>query len=591
MVGAPLTLPGNSVPTSESSILAAVDPLTSTLATAGFGMSNISVQKFVELVRRSRLASEADVQRVVAAARENEGGALPEDPQALADAFVAAELLTPWHVDNLLRGKYKGFFLGKYKLLRHLGTGGMSSVYLAEHSLMGRHVAIKVLPKSRVSDSSYLARFLREARAAASLSHRNIVKAFDVDNDGDQHYLVMEYVRGQDLQQRIADDGPLGIGKAADYIAQAARGLQHAHEASLIHRDIKPANLLVDEQETVKILDLGLALVSSDEDMASLTIAHNENVLGTADYLSPEQAKNSHDVDARADIYSLGCTLYFTLAGHAPFPDGTLAQRIAKHLTEMPESLRTVRDEVPAALSQICERMMAKRREDRYRTAAEAAKALERFAAAWANGSSPKLVAAGTKAIHNRRRTGDSGRDLALPRKPAEDPHDSRRKPNDLEDTVSDRERGTVKGLRRGDSSKRGKDLPVAKPLDGSGSDVRRPREGFPFENLETRSARPEGGIPDLKIDTSKSAAGEGSQPTSGPTGHLWIWIGLAIGGLVLLVAIVVAIAISVSSEPNPPRRPPRRDTADLLIRPGFDAGPSVASAGGLVRPFREFSS
>ena len=165
----------------------------------------------------------------------------------------------------------------------------MSSVYLAEHVLMQRRVAIKVLPKNRVDDSSYLARFHREAQAAAALDHRNIVRAYDVDNDGNIHYLVMEYVEGRDLQQIVKEDGPLDYAAAAEYIRQAAEGLAHAHQAGLIHRDVKPANLLVDQKNVVKVLDLGLARFT-DEDKASLTVAYDENVLGTADYLAPEQA-------------------------------------------------------------------------------------------------------------------------------------------------------------------------------------------------------------------------------------------------------------------------------------------------------------
>ena len=251
----------------------------------------------------------------------------------------------------------------------------MSSVYLAEHVLMQRRVAIKVLPKHRVDDTSYLARFHREAQAAAALDHRNIVRAYDVDNDGDIHYLVMEYVEGRDLQQIVKDDGPLDYADAAEYIRQAAEGLAHAHEAGLIHRDVKPANLLVDQRNVVKVLDLGLARFT-DEDRASLTVAYDENVLGTADYLAPEQAIDSHGVDARADIYSLGCSLYFLLTGHPPFPDGTLPQRLMAHQKQPPPSIYKDRPDAPKDLVAICMKMMAKKADERYQSAAEAAAAL-----------------------------------------------------------------------------------------------------------------------------------------------------------------------------------------------------------------------
>ncbi len=242
---------------------------------------------------------------------------------------------------------------------------------------MNRKVAIKVLPRRRVHDASYLARFHLEAQAAAHLDHPNIVRAFDVDNEDDTHYIVMEYVPGSDLQHLVRQNGPVPFEAAADYIAQAADGLQHAHEKGVIHRDVKPANLLVDERGIVKILDMGLARLKLDEEETPPpAAAPEEHVLGTADYLSPEQAVNSHNVDARADIYSLGCSLYFLLTGHPPFPEGSLAQRIQKHRSVMPEKIEASRPNCPPSLAQICEKMIAKRPEDRYESASEVAQVL-----------------------------------------------------------------------------------------------------------------------------------------------------------------------------------------------------------------------
>ncbi len=299
----------------------------------------LTSSKLLDFVRRSKLVAEDQLDDVVADLESQHDGQLPDDSGVLARALVQRDLLSQWQADNLQRGKYKGYFLGKYKLLGFLGSGGMSSVYLAEHTLMRRKQAIKVLPKRRIGDASYLDRFRLEALATAALDHPNIVRAYDIDNEGDVHYLVMEYVPGEDLQTMVNKSGPLSFAQAADFTRQAALGLQHAHEAGLIHRDVKPANLLCDKNQRVKILDLGLAPFSRDGE-ASLTLLHNENVLGTADYLAPEQALSSHDVDSRADIYSLGCTLYYLLTGQAPFPEGTLAQRIAKHQTKMPPDIR-----------------------------------------------------------------------------------------------------------------------------------------------------------------------------------------------------------------------------------------------------------
>lgn len=322
-------------------------------------MAKLSVSKFLEFVQRSQLVPEDQLKQSLLELKSREGDTLPADADLVAAHLVRAELLTSWQVEKLMSGKSKGFYLGKYKLLGHLGTGGMSSVYLAQHMLMNQKRAIKVLPRSKVGDSSYLARFHLEARATASLDHPNIVRAYDVDNEGSQHYLVMEYVDGSDLQTLVANEGRLPPEVAANYIAQSAFGLANAHENNLIHRDVKPANLLIDPNGIVKVLDLGLALFS-ESDVASLTIAHNENVLGTADYLAPEQALNSHDVDHRVDIYGLGCTMYFLLTGHPPFNEGTLAQRIAMHQSRMPRPIREERADCPPELAAICTKMMQK---------------------------------------------------------------------------------------------------------------------------------------------------------------------------------------------------------------------------------------
>ena len=342
-------------------------------------MAKLNVDTFLDLVRRSRLVEEDQLNAALSELKRLSGEQPPADADRVANHLVEAGLLTRWQADRLLEGRHRGFFLGKYKLLSMLGAGGMSTVYLAEHVLMQRRVAIKVLPRQRVDDTSYLARFQREAQAAAALDHRNIVRAYDVDNEGDIHYLVMEYVEGRDLQQMVKQDGPLDPAIAAEYIRQAAEGLAHAHQSGLIHRDIKPANLLVDQRNVVKVLDLGLALFA-DEGRASLTVAYDENVLGTADYLSPEQALNSHGVDARTDIYSLGCALYYLLTGHPPFPDGTLPQRLMAHQKSPPPDISLERPNVPPDLIEICNKMMAKKLDRRYQTAQEVADVLGRLA-------------------------------------------------------------------------------------------------------------------------------------------------------------------------------------------------------------------
>jgi serine/threonine protein kinase len=342
------------------------------------GMGKPTVDVFLDLVRRSGLVDKGQIDAALLKLEDQPDGRFPTDTDVVADGLVQSGLITRWQADRLLEGRHRGFFLGKYKLLDHLGTGGMSSVYLAEHVLMQRRVAIKVLPKDRVTDSSYLARFHREAQAAAALDHRNIVRAYDVDNEGNTHYLVMEYIEGRNLHFVVKEDGPLEYATAAEYIRQAAEGLAHAHQAGLIHRDVKPANLLVDPKNVVKVLDLGLARFT-DEGKNSLTVRFDENVLGTADYLAPEQAVDSHSVDARADIYGLGCSLYYLLTGHAPFPDGTLPQRLAMHQRQTPPSILLDRPDAPQELVDICAKMMAKKPDQRQQSADEVAKDLARW--------------------------------------------------------------------------------------------------------------------------------------------------------------------------------------------------------------------
>lgn len=424
-------------------------------------MAKVKADSFVDFVRRSELVDKDQLTSALADIERQRGKTSLSDPQAVANHLREAGLLTRWQCDKLLEGRHKGFLLGKYKLLDHLGTGGMSAVYLAEHINMQRRVAIKVLPTQRVHDSSYLARFYREARAAAALDHPNIVRAYDVDNQNDTHYLVMEYVQGQDMQRLVKAQGALAFEVAADYFRQAADGLAHAHKMGLIHRDIKPANLLVDPQGIVKLLDLGLARFA-DDNQASLTIAHDENVLGTADYLAPEQAVNSHRVDTRADIYSLGCTFYFALTGHPPFPDGTLPQRLMKHQTAEPSSIAKERPGTPAELVAICQRMMAKSPDKRYQTSREVAEALANWLSK--SGANGKLVE--LRRAEPRSGNQNGGASKATPLRPVRALVDT--SPDFAKPTLKGTPAPTAKaagGSSKGGSSKKNRKIPVAKAL------------------------------------------------------------------------------------------------------------------------------
>ncbi|MBS0207381.1 MAG: serine/threonine protein kinase [Planctomycetes bacterium] len=414
-------------------------------------MTSITGNKLVELIRASGLLENAALDKLLAEFQAQHPESSEGDSAQLATFLIEREAITRWQADRLLEGRHKGFVLGNYKLLRHLGSGGMSAVYLAEHRHMHRLRAIKVLPKNRIDDSSYLERFYLEARAAAALDHPNIVRAYDVDSAGTTHFLVMEFVEGRDLQQTVKQDGPLPYPLAAEYIRQAAEGLAHAHEQGLVHRDIKPANLLVDIKGVVKVLDMGLAKFTDDKH-ASLTVAHDENVLGTADYLAPEQAINSHNVDSRADIYSLGCTMYFLLTGHPPFPEGTLAQRLLKHQTVEPPSITVERPDAPKDLMAICTRMMSKKADARFQTAREISDTLKR----WLSGA-PK----------NQR---PGGGNALAPRRGA-DPNDSgigTRSPS-MQDTKPNLTQPTIKGS---GGSGLGSDVTLQKSNDGGSSGI-----------------------------------------------------------------------------------------------------------------------
>jgi eukaryotic-like serine/threonine-protein kinase len=328
---------------------------------------------FLSLTRQSGLLDEKDLEAYL----RTRGEVLPASPSDLAAEMVGAGLLTGFQASQFLKGKWRGFVIaGKYKLLEHLGSGGMANVFLCEHMNMHRRVALKVLPPSQTKDPGVVERFYREARAVATLDHPNIVRAHDIDHDAKLHFLVMEYVDGSSLQDIVRKHGPLPIDRAAHYVRQAAVGLDAAHHAGVVHRDIKPGNILVDRTGVVKILDMGLARFFRDEG-DDLTKKFDENcVLGTADYCAPEQALNSHAVDSRVDIYSLGATLYYCLTGRTPFGNGTTAQKIIWHQMKEPPPIRELRPDVPPGLAAVVAKMMAKQLEDRYQLPAEVFEAL-----------------------------------------------------------------------------------------------------------------------------------------------------------------------------------------------------------------------
>jgi serine/threonine protein kinase len=279
--------------------------------------------------------------------------------------------------------------LPDFEILEELGRGGMGIVYRARQLSDNAIVAIKVIRKDRLMHEEAVRRFRREAQAAARLSHPNIVKVFDSDRAGDTHYLVMEYVNGITLERYVDERGPLPIPQACDFIRQAALGLQHAQEQALVHRDIKPSNLMITplpktddaaDGYQVKLLDMGVARMlqltgqPSAESLSTLT--QGGAVIGTADYVAPEQLEDPHGADIRADVYSLGCTFYFLLTGQVPFPGGSLISKLDKQRWYEPTPAEQLRGEVTAALSRMVEKMMAKNPAERFQTPGALADAL-----------------------------------------------------------------------------------------------------------------------------------------------------------------------------------------------------------------------
>jgi serine/threonine protein kinase len=334
------------------------------------------------------------------------------DVKTLAKYLVQRDWLTVYQVNQILAGRAQELVYGPYMILDRIGEGGVSQVFKAWHTGKNCVVALKVIREELLSNQEAYARFQREMHAVACLSHPNIVSSIDSDLEGHANFFAMEYVAGTDLGKLVQLTGPLKIPIACDYIRQAALGLQHAHEHGLVHRDIKPPNLFltgatlpsapptpsrtrtgtlesgsgsiptVTGKGEIKILDMGLARLReantpSGEQVVALT--QEGTMMGTPDYLAPEQARNAKAADIRSDIYSLGCTFYFLLTGQPPFPGNSVMQKLFQHQKEEPKPIESIRSNVPPGLSAILKKMMAKQPAERYQTPGEIVKALTPF--------------------------------------------------------------------------------------------------------------------------------------------------------------------------------------------------------------------
>ncbi len=301
-------------------------------------------------------------------------GEYPVEPRALAQRLIRDNVLTDYQARRFLVGKSGGLLVGKYVILDRLGAGSMGRVYKAHHQLMGRVVALKIIAPEIVTNERVVARFQREMRLVGRLDHPHVVRAYDADQTNGILYIVMEYVTGQSLGQRLKE-GPIPPVEAVTFAAQAALGLAHAHEQGIVHRDVKPSNLLVNDEKQVKVLDLGLGVLMESDTHATFATADGIAV-GTVDYMSPEQACG-RDVDGRSDLFSLGCSLYHMMTGKQAFPGDSPIERLGRRINNRHVPITDLRPDLPSSLVTVLDKLLANKPLERFQTAGEAADALQ----------------------------------------------------------------------------------------------------------------------------------------------------------------------------------------------------------------------
>jgi serine/threonine-protein kinase len=357
-------------------------------------MAITSVDSLVDTLRSSKLLH-GDQQDELSRVLKNRFS----DARTLGKYLVQRGWLTVFQVNSVFQDRLRDLVYGPYRVLDKLGEGAVSQVFKAWDTRNERVVALKVMHPGMLSNAEAVGRFRREMQVVAQMAHANVVRAFDVDLEGDRPYFSMEYVEGSDLGKLVQLSGPLTVPTACEYIRQTALGLQHAHERGLVHRDIKPANLFLTSPRdapasgpdagsatmqsgpyTVKILDMGLARWREpDPSQPPVALTHKGIVIGSPDYVAPEQARDASSADIRADVYSLGCTFYFLLTGQPPFPSTSLMQKLFDHQKTEPVPLTTKRPDIDPKVAAIAHKMLAKKPEDRYQTPAEVAAALAPF--------------------------------------------------------------------------------------------------------------------------------------------------------------------------------------------------------------------
>ncbi len=347
-----------------------------------------TVEGFLKTVIKSGLFTSEQLHGAVKAVPPDQ----LKDAQTLADHLVKTGKLTRFQANKLLQGITKGLVLGTYHLLSPIGKGGMGAVFLARDSRTQTLVAVKVLPPKKArAEERMLVRFRREMEICQKVDHPNLTRTFESGVHEDVNYIAMEFIPGRNLFRLVQDEGPLEVPRAARLFREIALGLDYAHGQGLIHRDLKPSNIVITPDDHPRVLDLGLALMQGEECYDKTVVGGQGYVVGTMDYLAPEQAEDAFNVDARADIYALGCTLYYALTKQPPFPGGNALQKLLRHRLDDPTPVVELNPNVPPEFVALVNRMMAKEKEKRVARAIEVYEAL----APWAGDVSPAPTRSG----------------------------------------------------------------------------------------------------------------------------------------------------------------------------------------------------
>ncbi len=337
-----------------------------------------AVDDFLRKVLRSGLLDREQLKGTLRSLAKDRRDLVP----AISDHLIQANKLTRFQVHKITQGITLGLVLGPYRLLAPIGRGGMGTVYVALDTRSGQHVALKILPpKIARQEERLLVRFQREMELSQKIQHANLARTLEAGVFQNIHYIAMEYIPGQTLYRLIASKGVLPIARAAHLFSEVAAALGHAHSQGVIHRDMKPSNIMVTPHDHAKVLDLGLAFTEGEEMEDIEVVGGKGYIVGSIDYMAPEQTRDPTTIDARADLYALGCCIYFTLTGKPPFPEGTLLQKVRAHRSEPPEPMRARNPQVPEEFAAIVDRLMSKSPKDRYNSAGEFAVALANFRA------------------------------------------------------------------------------------------------------------------------------------------------------------------------------------------------------------------